>query len=146
MTFGYNNEREHQEAEKEAGSILIELSNQQSQRSEVKKTMAISHLLESPLKKEPEWTDPILLLAAAAAVVDTAKKENKEEEDKGRFANMKKENPSIKRNAMHAYITYMIYTDMTHEQMSLGNNARRHHDQPEELQRPFVWGDQNHHL
>ncbi|KAI8144806.1 hypothetical protein BJV82DRAFT_59746 [Fennellomyces sp. T-0311] len=25
-----------------------------------------------------------------------------------------KQNPRIKRNAMHAYITYMIYTDMTH--------------------------------
>ncbi|KAK4509782.1 uncharacterized protein ATC70_007085 [Mucor velutinosus] len=27
-----------------------------------------------------------------------------------------KQNPRIKRNAMHAYITYMIYTDMAHEQ------------------------------
>ncbi|KAI8327976.1 hypothetical protein EDC96DRAFT_569574 [Choanephora cucurbitarum] len=27
----------------------------------------------------------------------------------------KKQNPHIKRNAMHAYITYMIYTDMAHE-------------------------------
>ncbi|CDH53584.1 predicted protein [Lichtheimia corymbifera JMRC:FSU:9682] len=26
-----------------------------------------------------------------------------------------KQNPRIKRNAMHAYITYMIYTDMTHQ-------------------------------
>ncbi|KAF7721401.1 hypothetical protein EC973_004731 [Apophysomyces ossiformis] len=26
-----------------------------------------------------------------------------------------KQNPKIKRNAMHAYITYMIYTDMAHE-------------------------------
>lgn len=36
-----------------------------------------------------------------------------------RYANdiclLQKENPRIKRNAMHAYITYMIYTNMSHE-------------------------------
>ncbi|KAI8382963.1 hypothetical protein BD560DRAFT_385645 [Blakeslea trispora] len=33
-----------------------------------------------------------------------------------------KQNPHIKRNAMHAYITYMIYTDMAHEQQQRPDN------------------------
>ncbi|KAG0177426.1 hypothetical protein DFQ29_004841 [Apophysomyces sp. BC1021] len=38
-----------------------------------------------------------------------------------------KQNPRIKRNAMHAYITYMIYTDMAHERSrtkSIASNGR----------------------
>ncbi|KAL0076346.1 hypothetical protein J3Q64DRAFT_1771226 [Phycomyces blakesleeanus] len=154
MSFGFNIElRERQEAEKEAGSILIELSNQQSRReSQVRETMAIRHLLDdtpsttnaqeiihtnnntydtysniytnadtsnsnkinanSNTTNNNDWADPILLLAAAAAVVDTEPIPVKSSP-----INFKKENPSIKRNAMHAYITYMIYTDMTHEQV-----------------------------
>ncbi|CAO3698109.1 unnamed protein product [Rhizopus microsporus] len=33
-----------------------------------------------------------------------------------------KQNPRIKRNAMHAYITYMIYTDMANEQRTKQNH------------------------
>lgn len=35
-----------------------------------------------------------------------------------------KQNPKIKRNAMHAYITYMIYADLSHKshQVSLGKS------------------------
>ncbi|KAI8997178.1 hypothetical protein BDB01DRAFT_770135 [Pilobolus umbonatus] len=35
-----------------------------------------------------------------------------------------KQNPRIKRNAMHAYIAYMIYTDIAHEQRPRDNNAK----------------------
>ena len=37
----------------------------------------------------------------------------------------KKQNPHIKRNAMHAYITYMIYTDMAHEQQQVETEPKK---------------------
>ncbi|KAI8086321.1 uncharacterized protein BX664DRAFT_359861 [Halteromyces radiatus] len=41
-----------------------------------------------------------------------------------------KQNPKIKRNAMHAYITYMIYTDLASSSSSDKMYHEKHHHQP----------------
>ncbi|KAI7863791.1 hypothetical protein BDF14DRAFT_1733361 [Spinellus fusiger] len=56
-------------------------------------------------------SDPIMLLAAAAEARNPRTDTNS---FSWQYLSMK-QNPKIKRNAMHAYITYMIYTDMVDE-------------------------------
>ncbi|KAI8877138.1 hypothetical protein K501DRAFT_337620 [Backusella circina FSU 941] len=47
------------------------------------------------------------------------------------YLSMKK-NPRIKRNAMHAYITYMIYTDMAHSTRQQNNSSKGGYNQKEQ--------------
>lgn len=53
-----------------------------------------------------------------------------------------KQNPRIKRNAMHAYITYMIYTDMAHERQGA---PPHHQQQQQQQQRPPSSSSSHYH-
>ncbi|ORE16285.1 hypothetical protein BCV71DRAFT_265805 [Rhizopus microsporus] len=71
--------------------------------------------------------DPIMLLMAAAEVVERKKRKVSKHKQHGfsrQYYSMK-QNPKIKQNALHAYITYMIYNDLAHGSPSKYPNNKK---------------------
>ncbi|KAG1057950.1 hypothetical protein G6F43_000232 [Rhizopus delemar] len=129
----------------EEEKTIVVLPNKQRKSSLVKEAVVQANQNNNnPLKN-----DPMMLLMAAAEVVEGSRekkrlsekrisksslgnpyhprdtKESKQHNFSRQYHSMK-QNPKIKQNALHAYITYMIYNDLAHGSPSRNTHAMDH--------------------
>ncbi|KAG0748487.1 hypothetical protein G6F22_000627 [Rhizopus arrhizus] len=128
----------------EEEKTIVVLPNKQRKQSLVKEAVVQANQNNNPLKN-----DPMMLLMAAAEVVEGSRekkrlsekrisksslgnpyhqrdtKESKQHNFSRQYHSMK-QNPKIKQNALHAYITYMIYNDLAHGSPSRNTHAIDH--------------------
>ncbi|KAG1152782.1 hypothetical protein G6F37_000771 [Rhizopus arrhizus] len=128
----------------EEEKTIVVLPNKQRKQSLVKEAVVQANQNNNPLKN-----DPMMLLMAAAEVVEGSRekkrlsekrisksslgnqyhqrdtKESKQHNFSRQYHSMK-QNPKIKQNALHAYITYMIYNDLAHGSPSRNTHAMDH--------------------
>ncbi|KAG0738087.1 hypothetical protein G6F57_012397 [Rhizopus arrhizus] len=100
-----------------------EIKLQSRRHSVTKRKSSIDLYRRHPNQRQPS-TDT--WMPARTITPEDEEMELKEDESQHTFSWQylsMKQNPRIKRNAMHAYITYMIYTDMANEQRIKNNSS-----------------------